>query len=80
MAEDLEQVLVMDDLKKALGLLEGKLGKFDNIKLILNGSDSMTRETVDAELLDLASKVACGEISEEPSLGEGKLREIAISL
>lgn len=65
----------MDNLQKALGLLSEQFGEFDNIKLMLGGGKTMTRDIVSSELLNLAEKLTSGEIVRGGMADESKFCE-----
>lgn len=70
----------VSNLNAALTSLKATLGDFDNIKLLLIGDASTTRELVDAELLKLAKELESGQIRPVVGLGEGKLRGAKIAM
>ena len=70
----------VSNLNAALASLKATLGDFDNIKLLLDGDDSMTREIVDAELADFAAQLASGQITPVAGLGEARLRGVLITV
>lgn len=70
----------MNKLDSALSSLKANLGEFDNVKLLLGGGESMTREAVDAEFLAIAEKLQNGEVQAISSFKETKLKEASFAI
>lgn len=67
----------METLKHAINSVEGKLGKVDNIKLLLNAGQGMS-DPVKAELLEIGEGIASGKFLPRKQFLERNLQKATI--
>jgi hypothetical protein len=63
---------------EALKLLASKLGRFDNIKLLLGNSADMTMESFGDEFHIIATAIANGELDSDSTTSESLLDDVRI--
>ena len=70
----------MDNLQKALALLNEKYGEIDNIKFRLGDAKGMSPGSVQADILRLAEGICSGEFAPQKSFPEDKLEHAKIAI